>query len=337
LGWATTSNATAATYVAGAKIPAEVIYSSTDTSELILYAVWEAKDVTVTFDAGEGTVSPASKTAKFGASITLPTPERSNYTFNGWYYNGTKVGNAGANYTISVDVDHELKAEWSWSCFATGTMITLADGMQKRVEDLNGSETLLVWDFFTGRYVEAPVALIVYHGDMEYTVIKLTFEDGTVLRIIGEHALFHYDSNKFVYITEENASSYVGESFVKGMSNELNDYSVVKLVSVSITTELTGAYSITSATHSNCFADGMLTLPPPEHLYNFIDMGDKLKYDAEKFEKDIEAYGLYTYEDFADYVTYEQFIAFNGAYLKIGVGKGYFTYDDILVWIDLYL
>ena len=66
-------------------------------------------------------------------------------------------------------------------------------------------------------------------------------------------------------------------------------------------------------------------------------MSGKLQYDTEQFAKDVETYGLYTYEDFADYVTYEQFEAFNGAYLKIPVEKGLFTFDYIIELIDLYV
>ena len=86
----------------------------------------------------------------------------------------------------------------------------------------------------------------------------------------------------------------------------------------------------------NAFAAGLLTVAPPEEFYNWIEMGDKLRYDVEQFNADVETYGLYTYEDFADYVTYEQYLAFNGAYLKIAVEKGAFTFEDIIELIDLY-
>ena len=65
-------------------------------------------------------------------------------------------------------------------------------------------------------------------------------------------------------------------------------------------------------------------------------MGGKLIYDVEQFQKDVETYGLYTYEDFADYVTKEQFVEWNGAYLKIAVEKGYFSFDYILELIEMY-
>ena len=47
-------------------------------------------------------------------TVTLPTPERTGYTFNGWYTAasaGTRVGTAGAVYTPTVDI--ELYAQWS--------------------------------------------------------------------------------------------------------------------------------------------------------------------------------------------------------------------------------
>ena len=65
-------------------------------------------------------------------------------------------------------------------------------------------------------------------------------------------------------------------------------------------------------------------------------MDGKLTYDVEQFQKDVETYGLYTYEDFKDYVTYEQFVDWNGAYLKVAVEKGYFTFDYILKLIEMY-
>ena len=65
-------------------------------------------------------------------------------------------------------------------------------------------------------------------------------------------------------------------------------------------------------------------------------MYGKLHYDVEQFNSDVEKYGLYSYNVFADYVTYEQFIDWNGAYLKIPVEKGLFTFEYILELIEMY-
>jgi hypothetical protein len=62
-----------------------------------------------------------------------------------------------------------------------------------------------------------------------------------------------------------------------------------------------------------------------------------MAYDKELMQRDIDTYGLYTYEDFAEYVTYEQFIGFNAAYLKVSVGKGMITYEELIESIFAYV
>ena len=66
---------------------------------------------TVTYDANGGTCATTSENA---SSVTLPTPTRDGYTFNGWYTaatGGTLVGAAGASYSLSEDVT--LYAQWA--------------------------------------------------------------------------------------------------------------------------------------------------------------------------------------------------------------------------------
>ena len=65
--------------------------------------------------------------------------------------------------------------------------------------------------------------------------------------------------------------------------------------------------------------------------FDYFEIGEDMKYDEAKKQAEIEKYGLYEYKDFADYVTYEQFIAFNGPYLKV------LTYEKILELIGTYV
>ncbi len=223
------------------------------------------------------------------------------------------------------------QAAYGTSCFTAGTLITLANGNKKRIEDLTFNDKILAYDFMTGNYVEKNISVLVYHGNDLYTVNNLKFSDGTVLKTIGDHGVFDYDLNKFVYINEENYQEYIGHNFVKGENN-----SVVKLEKVIFTKEYTGSYSLSSSKTSNAIAEGMLTVAPPENFYNWIKMDGKMHYDVVGLEKDIEKYGLYTYDIFKDYVTEKQYEDFNGAYLKIPVEKGYFTFDYILELIKAY-
>jgi len=246
------------------------------------------------------------------------------------YSNGTLTFPPQANDHITVQIQTS-----SESCIASGTLITLADGTQKRVEDLVESDVLLVFDHETGRFVEAPIVFIERDGWAEYNVINLKFSDGRVTRLIYEHGLFDLTLNKYVYITEENCTEFIGHEFavIDG-----DGWTTVTLTEAFVTTEYVGCYSLVTAYHLNYFIDGLFSMPGGiEGLFNIFEYGDGMVYDEEQMQKDIETYGLYTYEDFAEYIPEEVYNAFPAAYLKVSVGKGYLTFDDILAMIERYV
>lgn len=95
-----------------------VSYSSgakyTDNKNLTLYAIWQIKTYTVTYNANGGVDAPASQTKNHGQALTLSTkkPTRTNYTFKGWA--NTATGNvayqSGSNYTGNASIT--LYAVW---------------------------------------------------------------------------------------------------------------------------------------------------------------------------------------------------------------------------------
>lgn len=251
-----------------------------------------------------------------------------------WKITGyTFKGNSG----VVVENDNNVSVIWeakeASSCLAEGTLITLADGSQKTIEDLSFDDELLVWDFFSGEYSVANPSLIIEDGEKAWDIINLNFDDGSDLRVIYEHGLYDIEENKYVYINADNVGDYIGHKFLK---SDGENESIVKLTDYKITNEYIGCYTILTAKYNNCFANGVLTVTPPpvEHWYDYFEIGENMKYI--NVEADIEAYGLYEYEDLAEYVGYEEFVAFNGAYLKILVEKGYITFEDILEQIEAF-
>lgn len=233
---------------------------------------------------------------------------------------------SGCGYTIRSN-----------SCVTGDTLITLADGTQKRIDMITENDILLVWDFFKGEYAYAPAAIIFRHDIQDNVVIKLTFDDGTVVKVVNMHLFLNAETNEFIYVDKNSAGELIGTSFVK-MTGE--GYTTVKLVDYEVTTEHLAAYGIISGLHYNIITEGLISQDfevEDEKLFNCIEIGAGMKYDEEKLAADIEAYGLYTYEEFSEYLTYEQFVAFNVQYMKIAVGKGYYTYDMIIALIDNYL
>lgn len=90
----------------------KVVWDRTDftsiTENIIVNAVATAKTYTVTYDANGGTVANDTQEVIYDAETTLVTPEKEDYLFLGWYYEGAAVVNG--KWAIAGDV--ELVAQW---------------------------------------------------------------------------------------------------------------------------------------------------------------------------------------------------------------------------------
>jgi len=75
-----------------------------------LNATTESK-VTLTLKYNDGATADTTYNVASGTTITLPTPARIGYTFNGWY-DGSTFYAAGASYKVSATVT--LNASWSY-------------------------------------------------------------------------------------------------------------------------------------------------------------------------------------------------------------------------------
>ena len=245
---------------------------------------------------------------------------------------------SGDPYTVNKHVTIYAYSKGS-SCVVSGTLITLADGTTKKVEELVGNEKLLIWNHMTGKYEQADIAYIVNHNNemSNYEVIYMIYEDGTKLGIVEEHVFYVYELNKYIAITEDNVEDYLGYTFMK--TDPLTGRLVkVKLVDVEYEIVYTGLYEVVTYQNITCFTNGILSASAYlDKLLNIFDINQEtMSYSESEIIKDIEQYGLYTYEDFKDLISEEAFELYNAKYLKIAVEKGYITWDDILWMIDIY-
>lgn len=251
---------------------------------------------------------------------------------------GKVVGNAGdtvpSGMTANVTMD---KGE----CVAAGTLITLADGTQKAVEDLTGNEMLLVWNMQTGTFDSAPILFIDSDPAAEYSVINLYFSDGTQTKVISEHGFWDHDLNEYVYL-DKDAAQYIGHWF-NILSTDEDGSRVtekVQLVNVVIQNEYTVAYSPVTYGHLCYYVNGMLSMPGGiEGLFNIFEAdAETMKYDEAQMQADIAQYGLFTYEEFAEIfpISEEVFEAFNGQYLKVAMGKGLIDAEGLQILIERY-
>ena len=246
--------------------------------------------------------------------------------------------NAGATYYYYIGY-HAPAQTYSNTCITGDTLVTLADGTQVRVDALTGNEMLLVWNHQTGELESVPVAYIVDHDGVvsEREIVHLNFSNGKTVKMIEEHVFFDATLNKYVAITSENADEFIGHKFA-AIDAGGDALEMVELISINREIKETTVYEVVSYQHLTCFTEGILsTSAYLNPLLNVFDINeDTLAYDAELVQKDIETYGLYTYADFEGLISEEAFELYNAAYLKIAVGKGYITWNDILDLIDIY-
>ncbi len=318
--------------------------ASDQNQTVTITAKWLPCSYTVNFNANGGTVGTSSKTVTYGETYgSLPTPTRSGYTFDGWYFGSNKISDST---TVSVDENHTLTASWTeipssgdsgggdGECFTGDTLVALADGTYARLDSLKAGDLVLTWNAFTGTVEAMPISLFWNHGEGVYDVISLTFSNGKVLKVVTEHGFFDSTLNKFVYINAKNYADYIGHEFAYiGTDGKIED---VRLVSAVYERKLSSSYSLRSACNDNVIVEGFLTLTVEDikGFLTYFEFGEDYKYDQAKLEADIAKYGLYTYDEWKDYGSYEEFVALNGKYLKILIGKGYLTYEDILILIE---
>ncbi len=245
---------------------------------------------------------------------------------------------SGTSSTVFAMNDQEVSIKVSSkSCVASGTMITMADGTQKAVESVNVGDMVMTWSLENGRYEAMPVAIKFYHGDAVYRVLNLRFANGVVVETINEHGFFDLSRNTYSYINESNYSEFVGHEFV--VYSQDGSIETTELVGADVKNEYTGSYSLQTAYNDNFITEGVLSITAEDYegRFEFFEVGEGMKYDSVKKQADIEKYGLYTYSEFSDLLTEEQFYAFNGPYFKVLVGRGVLTRDDIETMIQVNL
>lgn len=245
---------------------------------------------------------------------------------------------SGSEYKVSSNIT--VTATSSGTCLASGTLINMADGTIKKVEEIKTADQVLVFNHLTGKF-DTSIVMYNAHDKEEWKnvdIINLVFDNGQTVKMVTEHAFFNLTLNEYSVFTKENVESFIGDEFFVLQDLYSINKSSSKLIDVYYTNEFTGVYSPVTANGLNCFTDGFLSITGDmKGFYNIFEFDENQKYDEELMNQDIEKYGLFTYEDFKEYVTEILFDAYQGQYLKVSIGKGHTTFEEILQLIDKYI
>ena len=83
-----------------------------------LYAHWDVKSYTVTFDGNGGTPSYSNKTVVYDSNYeSLPTANRTGYTFTGWYTAASGGTQVTSTTKVTITSNQILYAQWNANTF----------------------------------------------------------------------------------------------------------------------------------------------------------------------------------------------------------------------------
>ena len=150
-------------------------------------------------------------------------------------------------------------------CFSIDSLITLADNSTKLAKDIDYDDCLLVWDFDNGQFSSAkPLWIQKIRVASHY--YKLTFDDGTILKLVGSedkcHEVFNVDRSNFEYGSYWN----MGE---KGFTDTQQTPSLVSIEKIDEPIEYV---NIITKYHINCFVNHLLTSCRYNKIYPIEDM-----------------------------------------------------------------
>lgn len=284
---------------------------------------------TVTFDMqGHGEKIQPYSNVPFDSKISKPDyPSEEESDFLGWY--------KGTDFIEKWDFDKDtvtsnitLYAGWKEACLAKGTLITMADGLRKPIEDLYEGDLIRVFDHNTGKVSSAKIMDYWQYEEKKSGLITLHFTNDIDVNIVDSHCFYNKEENKYILLRSSNIDNYVGKHFY----NVDND-SWETLLGATYSDEKVDTFFIATEGQFDCVAEGMLNVEDGIYyvLRNTFDFDENMKVDQIKKASDIQRFGLYERNDF-EYLTEDAFEKYGFANLKVALGKGIITEEflDIL-------
>lgn len=148
-------------------------------------------------------------------------------------------------------------------CLVKGTMILMADGKSKPIEDITYQDRIIVWNFDEAKFDESS-PLWIKKSETTDSYNLLTFSDGHVLRTINQHRIFNKQRGGFTYPMSDDTP--IGTITFNQHGKE------VTLVEKQVILAPTEYYNVITEHHLNLFANTILTSCRLNNLYPIQDM-----------------------------------------------------------------
>ena len=217
-------------------------------------------------------------------------------------------------------------------CIAAGTMITMENGGQKAVEEIEVGDVIRTVNHETGNVSSAPVCFIWKTANAS-NAFTLTFEEGVEVTVIDEHGFYDKEERKYAFINAQNAKDYIGHHFYDADNGRWLELKGCKLSNESV-----DAYTIVTSGHLNHLSNGILSMSDGSYkvLANIFEYDEQMRFDADKKAADIAAYGLTPLEKILEYKGFLEtdYYDYNLQYLNVAIGKGLTSWDYVKALSD---
>ena len=203
-----------------------------------------------------GSVSPGSSATFFVSSGYLCVSF--GFSADVYYDHGTTTGGVSFrdggydHFLYRVTGNGTISNIYAAPCFVEGTLITLGNGTQKKVEDINYGDEVLCYDFNEGKQTTAPIEFVMKKMQSNF-YYKVSLNDGTELKLVGSNGKSH----RLYNVTKQ--------SFMYPQDFEENDYTlkqngtIATISSIEKVEEKVNFYNISSKDHINVYAENVLT------------------------------------------------------------------------------
>ncbi len=195
-----------------------------------------------------------------------------NLTANQYTYNTSSGRLTIPNVTGDLVITGETRG--GGGCLLKGTRVTLADGTKKRIEDIQYTDLLLVWNYETGKVTkEYPIWIEKAKQTSQYT--RITFSDNSTINVVKSHAFFSIDSQKFVDYQDHN-QFHIGTTVLKISDN--NQLEKVKVENIEVINETDWYYFIASTRYYNIISNDFITTDGYTDITNLYPFDQNIKW-----------------------------------------------------------
>ena len=257
-----------------------------------------------------GTIN-ANSNYDLPSSITVTMVGNNNVTYN---YNSNNGSVSVSNVTGDVTIRGTCNYNW---CLAEGTDILLANHQYKKIEEIDYTDLLAVWNYDTGKLdYEYPIWIEKKKGTKSYQLN--TFSDQSTLKTIGYHGLFSVDDNEFMSV-DDTSKFKVGTRVYKVENNQLK---IVTVTNIEQVEEQVNYYHVVSSRYYNIIANDFLTTDGTVILSNLYGFGKNVTWPSIRSKIIQDPNNLYEYKDLADALPYYMFVGMRAEEGKVLANYG---------------